>query len=92
MAIAVYFMPQKMTAALYDEGVRRIDAAGQGQPAGRLYHCAFGPAEKLQVFDVWESPEALAKFAETMMPIAEELGMEMGQPIIEPVQGIITPG
>jgi hypothetical protein len=92
MPIAIYFNPPAMTAAAYDEGVRRIAAAGQGNPAGRLYHCAFGADDKLQVFDVWESQEQFEKFGETLLPIAAELGLDLGQPVIEPIHDIIVPG
>ena len=91
MAITIYFNPAALTAAAYDEGVRRIAEAGQGHPAGRLYHCTFGPDDKLQVFDVWEPLEQFEKSGETMLPIAAELGIDLGQPMVEPIHDIITP-
>jgi len=89
MAISVYINPASVTAAQYDEIVRRLDAAGAGKPAGRLYHACFGSGDKLQVFDIWESQQAFDKFGETMMPIVQEVGVNLGQPMVEPVHNLI---
>ena len=89
MAISVYINPVSVTAAQYDEIVRRLDAAGAGKPAGRLYHACFGSGDKLQVFDIWESQQAFDKFGETLMPIVQEIGVDLGQPMVEPVHNLI---
>jgi hypothetical protein len=89
MAIGVYINPVSATAAQYDEIIRRLDAAGAGQPAGRLYHACFGSGDKLQVFDIWESQQAFDKFGETMVPIVQEVGVDLGQPMVEPVHNLI---
>ena len=89
MAISVYINPVSATAAQYDEILRRLDAAGAGKPAGRLYHACFGSGDKLQVFDIWESQQAFDKFGETMMPIVREVGVDLGQPMVEPVHNLI---
>jgi hypothetical protein len=89
MAISVYINPVSATAAKYDEIIRRLDAAGAGKPAGRLYHACFGSGDKLQVFDIWESQQAFDKFGETMIPIVQEVGIDLGQPMVEPVHNLI---
>ena len=89
MAISVYINPVSATAAQYDEIIRRLDAAGAGKPAGRLYHACFGSGDKLQVFDIWESQQAFDKFGETMIPIVQEVGVDLGQPMVEPVHNLI---
>jgi len=89
MAISVYINPVSATAAQYDEIIRRLDAAGAGKPAGRLYHACFGSGDKLQVFDIWESQQAFEKFGETMIPIVREVGVDLGQPMVEPVHNLI---
>ena len=89
MAIGIYFNPASMTAAQYDDIIGRLDAAGAGKPAGRLYHACFGSGDKLQVFDIWESQQAFDKFGETLMPILQEIGLDSGQPIVEPVHNLI---
>ena len=89
MAIAVYFHPESMSSAQYDDVIKRLDAAGVGQPAGRLHHSAFGPSDHLMVYDVWDSPESFQKFGETLMPILGEAGIDPGQPEIMPLHSII---
>jgi hypothetical protein len=89
MAIAMYVNPASMTATQYDDAIRRLDAAGAGKPAGRLYHACFGSGDKLQVFDIWESQQAFDKFGETLMPILQEIGVDPGQTMIEPVHNLI---
>ena len=85
MAIAVYLNPPSMSAAQYDEVMSRLDAAGAGTPAGRLYHVCFGSGDKLQLFEVWESQEDFGKSIETTMPILRQIGLDLGRPMIGPV-------
>ncbi len=89
MAIGVYFNPAAMTAAQYDEIITELEAVGAGSPAGRLYHACFGSRDKLQVFDIWESPQDFDKFGETLMPILQKIGIDAGEPMIEPVHNLI---
>jgi hypothetical protein len=90
VAIGVYFAPAAMTAAMYDECVKRLKKAGAGHPAGRTYHASFGPSEKLMVFDVWTSQAAFDKFGKTLMPILQELGVDPGQPSVMPMHKVIV--
>ena len=46
-------------------------------------------AETIQAFDIWESQQAFDKFGETLMPIAQEMGVDLGQPMVEPVHNLI---
>jgi len=91
MAIAIYFHPESMSTAQYDEIIKRLDAAGQGNPPGRIHHSAFGEAEHLMVYDVWDSQESFDKFGATLMPILGELGIDAGQPAVMPVHNMIVP-
>jgi len=90
MAMAFLFRPVSMTRAQYEEGIRQLAAAGQGSPAGRLYHCCFGAEPELKVFDIWESREAIEAFAETMRPIMLAVGVDPGQPEVSPVLNAIA--
>lgn len=90
MAIGVYFHPASMSAAQYDEIMKRLDAAGAGKPAGRLYHTCFGSGDSHQVFDVWESQDAFGKFGQTLMPILQDLGLDAGQPMVEEIHNIVA--
>lgn len=89
MAIGIYVNPASLTAAQYDDIGGRLDAAGAGKPAGRLYHACFGSGDKLQVFEIWESQQASDKFRETLMPILQEVGLDPGQLMVEPVHNLI---
>ena len=89
MAIAVYFHPESMGASQYDEIINKLDAAGAGKPAGRVHHSCFGPAEKLMVYDVWDSQESFDAFGQTLMPILGEVGVDPGTPDVMPVHNLI---
>jgi len=91
MSIAIHFTPVGMSQSNYDEIIRRLIAAGAGNPAGREYHVCFGTDGALQVLDVWTSVEAFQKFGETLMPILSSLGVDPGQPRIEPAHNVIVP-
>jgi len=89
MALSFYFSPSSFTPAVYDDTIKRLEAAGAGAPAGRLYHFALEADGKIQVLDVWESQEAFEAFGPTLLPIMAELGADPGQPMVSPVHNII---
>jgi hypothetical protein len=89
MAIAIYFHPESMNSAQYDDVMKRLDAAGAGSPAGRLHHSVFGPPDHLMVYDVWDSAESFQKFGDTLMPILGEVGIDPGQPDIMPLHNLV---
>ncbi|HYU24010.1 MAG TPA: hypothetical protein VEO74_02320 [Thermoanaerobaculia bacterium] len=78
-----------MTAEQYDECMKRLNAAGAGAPAGRLYHACYGSGDRLRVFDVWESKESFDNFGPTLMPILQEIGIDAGVPEIVEVRNIV---
>lgn len=89
MAIVTRFTPQAVSAAKYNESIKRLKAAGAGAPAGRLYHICFGDKEKLRVSEIWDSMENFEKFGKTLMPILQDVGIDPGQPEIVEVYNII---
>lgn len=91
MSVAIHFTPVGMTKAKYDEVIRRLNAAGAGHPNGREYHVCFGTDGELEVLDTWTSVEAFQKFGETLLPILGSVGVDPGQPRIEPAQNVIVP-
>ena len=91
MAIGIYFSPAAASAEKYDECIKLLKKAGAGNPAGRSYHAAFGPKDKLMVFDVWTSQAAFDKFGKTLMPILQQLGIDPGQPMVMPMHKVIVP-
>jgi hypothetical protein len=93
MAIVIRFTAPGLTAAKYDEIVKRLDAAGQGAPAGRLYHVCFGEdKENLHVSDIWDSKESFDKFGETLKPILVDLGIEPQPPAVITVYNTLAGG
>ena len=91
MAIGMYFSPAALSAEKYDECIKLLKKAGAGNPAGRSYHTAFGPKDKLMVFEVWTSQAAFDKFGKTLMPILQQLGIDPGAPTVMPVHKVIVP-
>ncbi len=89
MALGLHFSPSSFTKARYDDTIKRLEAAGAGAPAGRLYHCAMEADGLIQVFDVWDSQESFEAFGATLVPIMTELGADPGTPMISPVHNII---
>jgi hypothetical protein len=89
MALGFYFAPSSFAPAVYDDVIGRLEAAGAGTPAGRLYHVALESAGQIQVFDVWDSQESFEAFGKTLLPIMAELGADPGQPQVSPVHNII---
>ena len=89
MAVVLRFASQGLTAAKYAEAVKRLEQAGAGAPAGRLYHVCFGDNENLRVSEIWDSVESFERFGETLRPILQELGFDPGDPEIVEVHNII---
>jgi hypothetical protein len=89
MAITVVFTPVSMTTAQYDEVIERLEQAGAGTPAGRLYHVCSHSGDQLRITDVWESGETFEQFGQTLMPLLQQLGVDPGQPAISPVHNIV---
>ena len=89
MAIAVMFTPPSMSAAQYDEIMKRLEQVGAGAPAGRRYHACHTSDGQLRVFDVWDSRESFEQFASTLMPLLQQLGVDPGQPAISEIHNIV---
>jgi hypothetical protein len=90
VAIAIFFETPGVTQQQYEEVIQRLEAAGEGAPAGRLYHVA-GPTEtSWRVVDVWESQEQFDRFGQTLLPILQEVGFPPLEPQPWPVHNIIV--
>ena len=68
---------------------RRLTAAGAGAPPGRLHHTCYGDPSALRVVDVFDTQANFESFGKTLVPILQELGVDVGQPEITPVHNII---
>jgi hypothetical protein len=90
MAFVYHFSPKSMTSEQYDQCIARLEAAGAGNPTGRLYHASFGSHDHLSVFDVWESEQAFAEFGKTLVPILQELDVDAGTPDVAQIHNIVV--
>jgi hypothetical protein len=90
MSIVVRFNPT-MTREEYDQGERRLEAAGiWPHPDGLALHVLFGSAEDLRVSEIWDSREQLEAFGDQLMPILADIGVELaGEPEIFEVHNLI---
>ena len=89
MSILIRFAPSSLTAAKYDESVRRLEEAGEFPPDGMEYHACFGEEGELRVSEIWDSQEQLDAFAQRLMPILQEIGIDPGQPETMPVHNTV---
>jgi hypothetical protein len=78
--IGIYMQAPKLSVELYHSVDERLMAATGAPPAGLMLHTCFSEGEGLAIFDVWESREAFEAMVPTLMPIAQELGAEIGAP------------
>jgi hypothetical protein len=89
MSVLARFSPTSLTAAQYDESIRRLGEAGDFPPDGLDLHLCFGSEGELKVSEVWDSREQLMAFGERLMPILAEIGIEAGEPDLIDIHNII---
>ena len=82
MSISVLFTPSGASRDQYDESLRRLRDGGQFPPDGMEYHIAFGKDDSFRVLEVWESQEKADVFAQRLMPLLQEIGIDAGKPDI----------
>jgi hypothetical protein len=91
MSIVVRFIgAPSVTRQKYDEALARVQSSGEFPPDGMDYHVAFGSDGDFRVSEIWDSREKFEAFGERLMPILEEVGIELaGEPDIFEVQNIV---
>ena len=90
MSILTVFTIPTMNIEKYEQTLKDLETAGQGTPAGRLYHVAsIQEDSSIIVTDVWESAELLDEFGKTLFPILENAGVEPVEPKVYPVHNYI---
>ena len=84
----VFISPPGFTREQYEESVRRLvpgsdrlTSPSEWPVEGLLAHIAGDAPNGFRVVDVWESRDALDRFAEIIVPMLGELGVE-GEPEI----------
>jgi hypothetical protein len=88
MAILFRFTPNGLTSEQYNNVGQKLQDRGHWPPQGLLAHVCFGSSGNLRVSEVWESREQQEQFAEALMPVLEEEGVNLaGEPEILEVEG-----
>jgi hypothetical protein len=90
MSVLIRFAPPALSAAQYDESVRKLEQQGDWPPDGLEYHVCFGSDGNLRVSEIWDSREQLEAFGERLMPVLSEVGIEPGEPEILEVHNSVS--
>ena len=89
MAIVIKFKHKGFSATKYQKVIKKLESVGAGNPKGRSYHVSYGDSNEVNIFDVWESMEDFEAFGPIVFPILTSLGIELNQPDIQEIFGII---
>jgi len=89
MSVLIRFAPESLTAAQYDESVRKLEESGGFPPDGLDYHVCFGTEGNLRVSEIWDSREQLDAFGERLMPVLSEVGIDPGEPEVMEIHNIV---
>jgi len=89
MSVLIRFTPASLTAAQYDESIRKLEEAGDFPPDGLDYHACFGTDGNLRVSEIWDSQEKLEAFGERLMPVLAEVGIEAGEPELIEIYNVV---
>ncbi len=81
MSVLVRFQPAGLTRQQYDAVTNQMETAGAWPPDGLQLHVLFGTEGDLKVSEIWESQEQLRTFGEQLMPVLNEVGVQLaGEP------------
>ena len=81
----VVLVHEDITREQYEQSIERLagksrmESPADWPVAGLLAHIAGQGEDRFRVIDVWESQEALDRFAAVLIPILEEIGVQ-GEP------------
>ena len=79
-----------VTADQYDETIRRLEKSGDWLPEGLELHVAFEAGGKFRVSEIWDSQAQFDAFGKHLMPILEDVGIELsGEPDVLEIHNII---
>lgn len=74
----------------YDQVIKLLDDTGHGNPPGRQMHvCAPKDNGSYFVVDIWQSEQDLATFAQTLVPLIEQVGGHAPTLQISPAHNMI---
>jgi hypothetical protein len=89
MSFVIRFSPPSLTAAQYDDAVRRLNEDGVFPADGLDYEVCFGSGDKMKVSQIWDSKEQMDAFGARLAPILAELGINPGEPEVLEVHNVI---
>jgi hypothetical protein len=80
-----------VTTEKYDECIKRLKASSaQWPPDGLAYHVAFSSRGSFRVSEIWDSREQFDVFGKRLMPVLNDLGIELAdEPEMLKVHNII---
>ena len=84
MAVAVHITPHNMSSEDYDRVIAELDAAGAGEPEGRLFHAAYGEDE-VHMFEVWNSPDQFDAHSDRLFAVIQGAGVDAGTVNVHPL-------
>src|SRR5437899_2844444 len=94
--VVAVFQGPSLTQEQYEQtilkltgGKNRMESPADWPVEGLLAHVAGQGENGFRVVDVWESEEAFRRFGETLMPILQEIGIEV-QPEIYPAHTFVS--
>ena len=89
--VVVLFNAPEFSAKNYDQVWDDLRAAGQANPKGLISHVGYAqPEGGWAVVDVWESEEAFNEFGKTLMPILQNIGVNVPAPKIMPAHFVLV--
>jgi hypothetical protein len=81
MSILVRFTgAPTVTSEKYDETLRLLQESGDFPPDGLEYHVAFSSGGNFRVSEIWDSQDQFEAFGQRLMPILDEVGIELAGP------------
>lgn len=96
MAVVAVFQGSSLTQDQYEQSVRRLTGSKSRMESpsdwpveGLLAHIAGQGENGFRVVDVWMSEEAFNRFGEVLMPILQDVGIEV-QPEIYPAFAFVS--
>ncbi|MDQ0796929.1 hypothetical protein [Streptomyces sp. B1I3] len=94
MAVFMHAVLSGTTPEQYDALNAELHALPGDTFAGCLAHVCVRTDTGLEIYDLWESEEAMDAFGTRMMPVAERLGLPQasGRPAVSPVHNHWLPG
>ena len=92
MSVVVRYPVAGLTRQQYDEVSRRMEEGGEWPPDGLQMHVLLGAEGDLKVSEIWESGEQLTAFVEHMLPVLNEVGVQVaGEPEVFEVHELEQP-